>query len=223
MILSSHSFHSFICSAYLSGMSNDCWLFCRWGVLKFCVSGYWFFCGWGCLRVCGCGCWVFWGHIYGWFCISLSQSSLCSSSFLQMGQCGPHEHFSVACLGITMAWGIAAAWGGSSVLIVGAAVVAGVGGIGQSFLVSSRFSDVDPELGQGVVCLGGALGISSSGGGLDPSFWSLVVGCGTSANCPIANLYTVTSIDSAVDLTVGVWVLKVPTVGWVWLKLGWKV
>ena len=35
----------------------------------------------------------------------LSWSSFCSSSFLQMGQCGHHEHFSVACIGITMAWG----------------------------------------------------------------------------------------------------------------------
>ena len=59
----------------------------------------------------------------------------------------------------------------------------------------------------------GQLGISSSGGGLDPSFWGLVVGLGTSANCPIASLYTVTSIDSAVDLTIGVWVLTVAAVG----------
>ena len=36
-------------------------------------------------------------------------------------------------------------------------VAAGVGGIGQSFLVSNRFLDVDPELGQGVLCLGRAL------------------------------------------------------------------
>ena len=119
----------------------------------------------------------------------------------------------VTCLGITMAWGIAATWGSSSVLILGAGVPAGVGGIGQSFLVSNRFSDVDPQLGQGVLCLGGALGTSSSDGGLDPSYWGLAVGCGTSANCPIANLYTVTSIDSAADLTVGVWVLTVATVG----------
>ena len=35
----------------------------------------------------------------------------------------------------------------------------------------------------------------------------------TSANCPIANLYTLTSIDSAVDLTIGVWVLTVATMG----------
>ena len=30
--------------------------------------------------------------------------------FLEIGQCGPHEHFSTTCLGITMAWGIAATW-----------------------------------------------------------------------------------------------------------------
>ena len=64
-----------------------------------------------------------------------------------------------------MAWGIAATSGGSSILIVGAGITAGVGGIGQSFLVSNRFSDVDPELAQGVLCLGGALDISSSCGG----------------------------------------------------------
>ena len=86
-------------------------------------------------------------------------------------------------------------------------------GIGQSFHVSNRFSDADPEIGQGILCLGGTLGISSSGGGLDPSFQGLVVQCGTSANCPIANLYTITGIDSAMDLTNGVWVLTVVTVG----------
>ena len=30
---------------------------------------------------------------------------------------------------------------------------------------------------------------------------------------PVANLYTITSIDSAVDLTIDVWVLTVATVG----------
>ena len=39
------------------------------------------------------------------------------------------------------------------------------------------------------------------------------MGHGTSANCPVANLYTVTSIGSAVDLTDGVWVLTVAIVG----------
>ena len=59
-------------------------------------------------------------------------------------------------------------------------------------------------LDQEVPCLTGALGVSSSGGGLDPLFWGLVVGRGTSANFPVANLYTITGIDSAVDLTTGV-------------------
>ena len=40
----------------------------------------------------------------------------------------------------------------------------GVGGIGQSFLVSNRFSEADLALGQGVPCQAGALGMSSSGG-----------------------------------------------------------
>ena len=69
-----------------------------------------------------------------------------------------------------MAWGIAATWGGSSVLIVGPGVATGAWGIGQSFLTSNKFSDVDPEFDQGILCLGVALGISSSGGGLDASF-----------------------------------------------------
>ena len=140
-----------------------------------------------------------------------------------MGKCGPHEHFSVTCLGITIAWRIAATWSGASVFIVGADVGIGVGGIDQSFLLSNRFSNDDPVLGQGVPFLTGALCIPSSGGRLDPSFWDLVGGHGTSANFPVANLYTITSKDSAADLTTGVWVLTVATVGQVWLRLGWKV
>ena len=85
-----------------------------------------------------------------------------------------------------------------------------MGEIGQSFF-SNRFSDPEPELSQGVLCLSGVLGISSCGGGLDPSFWGLVVGYGTSASCPVAILYTVTGIDSAVDLTNGAWVLTLAT------------
>ena len=34
----------------------------------------------------------------------------------------PHEHFSITSLGITIAWGIAAVWGGTSVFTVGAGV-----------------------------------------------------------------------------------------------------
>ena len=57
------------------------------------------------------------------------------------------------------------------------------------------------------------MGISCSGGGLDPSYQCLVDGHRNSANCPVANLYTITGIDSAVDLTTGVWVLTVANVG----------
>ena len=39
----------------------------------------------------------------------------------------------------------------------------------------------------------------------------MVVGCGTLANCPMASLCIVTSIDCAVDLTIGVCVLIVAT------------
>ena len=117
---------------------------------------------------------------------------------LANGQCSPHEYFSVACFGITLAWQIAATWGGSSVSMVGMGGGTGAGGIGQSFLVLNKFSEADPALGQGVPCLTGALGMSSSGGGLDPSLWGLLVGHGTSANCLVANLYTITSIVVAI-------------------------
>ena len=83
-----------------------------------------------------------------------------------MEQCGPHEQPSAACLGLTLTLGIAAIWGHVSVLMVGAGVGTRVGGIGQSFLVSNRFSEADPALGQGILCLTGALSMSSSGGGL---------------------------------------------------------
>ena len=78
-----------------------------------------------------------------------------------MGQCSPHEHLSAACLGITIAWGITATCGGASVFTVGA----GVGGIGQTFLTSNKFSEADPALGQGVASFTGAWGTSSGGGG----------------------------------------------------------
>ena len=55
--------------------------------------------------------------------------------------------------------------------------------------------------------------MSSSGGGLDPSAWGLVVRHGTSANCAVANLYTITGIYIAVDLDTGVWKKAVATVG----------
>ena len=61
--------------------------------------------------------------------------------------------------------------------------------------------------------------MSSSGRGLEFSFRDLVVGHGISANCPMANLYTVTGID-VVDLTLGVCVLTVATVGVGAVKVG---
>ena len=97
---------------------------------------------------------------------------------------------------------------------MGAGVDVGVGGICQSFLASNRFSKADPVLDQGVPCLTGALGISSSGGGLESrTDWGLPVGHGTSVNFPVANWYTITSIDAAVDLATGIWVEVVVTVG----------
>ena len=80
-----------------------------------------------------------------------------------------------------MAWGIAATWGVSSVLIVGPdRIGTGAGGIGHYFLVSNTFSEADSALGQGIPFLTGELGMSSSGGRLDPLFWGMVVGHGTS-------------------------------------------
>ena len=110
-----------------------------------------------------------------------------------------------------MVWGIAAILGCSSVLMVGAGVGTGVWGICQSFLVLNIFSDAEPALDQGTPCLTGELGISSSGGGL--SFMDLVVGHGTWGNCPVASLCIVTCIDSIMNLTIGVCVLTVTTMG----------
>ena len=66
------------------------------------------------------------------------------------------------CLGITIAWGITAVWGGTSVF-----VGADVGGIGQSALALNKFMEADSVLGQVVPSLNEALGMSSSGGGLE--------------------------------------------------------
>ena len=60
-----------------------------------------------------------------------------------------------------MAWGIAASWVCGSTFIGGLEV--DVGGIGQSFLNSNRFPNIDPNPGHGVPAW---VGISSSGGGL---------------------------------------------------------
>ena len=48
---------------------------------------------------------------------------------------------------------------------MGEGVSVGAVGIGQSFLVSNKFSEADPVLGQGVPCLTGVLGMFSSSGG----------------------------------------------------------
>ena len=111
-----------------------------------------------------------------------------------------------------MAWRIAAILGGSSALMVGTGVGTEVEGIDQSFLVSNKFSEADPALGQVVPCLTGALRMSSSGRGL--KFWVIVGGHGTSLNFPVARLYTITGMDvAAVGLVTGMWVLTVTTVG----------
>ena len=46
-----------------------------------------------------------------------------------------------------------------------------------------------------------------------PSFWGLAVRYETSANFPVANLYTMTSMDSAVDLTTCILMEAVVTAG----------
>ena len=63
---------------------------------------------------------------------------------------------------------MAATWEGASVFTVGTGVGTGVGRISQSFLVSNRFSEVDPALDHRVPSLTGALGMSFKGGG----FWT---------------------------------------------------
>ena len=75
-------------------------------------------------------------------------------------------------ISLQLAWalpshgGIDATWGGASVFTVGAGVGISVGGTGQSYLISNKFLEADPVLGQGGPFLTGALGMSSSGGGL---------------------------------------------------------
>ena len=78
-----------------------------------------------------------------------------------MGKFGLHPHFSFTCLCATVAQGITVLWGCASTFIVGVDV--GAGGIGQSFLDSNKFSDVDPVSAHGVPALAW---IFSSGGGL---------------------------------------------------------
>ena len=108
-----------------------------------------------------------------------------------------------ACLRVSIALRIAATWDGVSVFMVVADVGTGTGGIGQSFQVSNRFSEVDSALGQEVSCLTGALGMSSKGGGFwtegCPLFWGLAVELETSANCPIASLCIVTGMAATAN------------------------
>ena len=69
-----------------------------------------------------------------------------------------------------MAWGIPATWGGSSVLIVGVVLLLGQGELANLFWSQTSFQMLTLSLAKRGLCLGGALGISSSGGGLDSSF-----------------------------------------------------
>ena len=66
--------------------------------------------------------------------------------FFQMGQLGPHSHFSA--FGATVALGVACSWVCGSIFMGGFEVIAG--GMGQSFLNSKRFPDIFPALGHGV-------------------------------------------------------------------------
>ena len=91
-----------------------------------------------------------------------------SSSFLQIGQCIPHGHFSstgilFCSLGKTIAWQIAATLGGTSAFSTFTVGVY-IGEIGQSALASNRFMEAGAVLSQGVSSLTwkvGALGIAS--------------------------------------------------------------
>ena len=103
--------------------------------------------------------------------------------------------------------------------MAGTDVGAGVGGIGQSFLVSNRLSKVDPALGQEVPCLTGALGMSSKGGG----FWTdnMMLEQEASENWPVASLCTVTGMAIVANLVVCIWVDVVMVVRVVVEGTGW--
>ena len=126
-----------------------------------------------------------------------------------MMQCGPHVEFFAACLGVTITLGIAATWGGAPVFMVGADGGTGVGGIGQSLLVSNMLPEVDPALGQGVPSLTEVLGMSSKGGGFwtegCPPFWGLAVGQGASVNCTVASFCTITGMTVVANPVVCIW------------------
>ena len=109
--------------------------------------------------------------------------------------------------------------------MVGADVGTGVGGIGQSFWVSNRFSEIDPALVQGVPNLFGALGMSSKGGGFwtegCPPFWGLAIRLEVSANCPVASLCIVTGMAAVANPVVCIWVDVVVVTGTVVVGMGW--
>ena len=75
---------------------------------------------------------------------------------LAKGQCGPHVHFSsgelFCSLGKTIAWGIAATWGGTSIFST-FTLGAGIRGICQSALALNRFMEPGTVLGQRVSSL----------------------------------------------------------------------
>ena len=92
----------------------------------------------------------------------------------------------------------------------GSDVGTGAGGIGKSFWVSNRFSEVDCALGQRVPSLTGAFGMSSKWGGfwteVCPLFWGLAIGLEASTNCPVASLCIVTGMPGAANPVVCIWV-----------------
>ena len=91
-----------------------------------------------------------------WSCFWCSPSQ--SSTFLQMGQFGPHLHHSAFGDAVTLRVGCSGSW--DSIFMGGlefvAVVLELVGGIGQSFLNSKRFPYIFPALGQGVLAQSGA-------------------------------------------------------------------
>ena len=144
-ILSSHSFSSQICSEYLSGTSNDYAECSVAGIAEHLLLGALSALWLGLLHVLGVHCWL----LFSVCCYPNLFHVL--PHFYRWGNVVPMSITSVTCFGVTITPGIAAIWGGVSVLMMG--VAAGVGEIGQSFLVSNKFYEADPVLDQGVPCL----------------------------------------------------------------------
>ena len=146
-IFSFNSLQSLICSEYLSGMSIAFRLFCGHCTLCDCGCGCWSFC-----RLCR-----FWGwraavFVVHFECTGYSVDFYCHSSpllhFLNFCKWCSWSPSTFSTFGIMMAWGVAASWVCGSTFIDELEV--DVGGIGQSFLNSNRFPDIDPALGHGV-------------------------------------------------------------------------